>query len=104
MTRALRGDDKREGMRTALSLHPVSRSGGGGRAKSGRRRAIELQTKEFILLECLMRHVGRAVSNHFDPQTHVVDELVSRLSGEIGRDFSPRLIDTLRGGYVLRVD
>jgi DNA-binding response OmpR family regulator len=78
-------------------------------------RAIELQTKEFILLEYLMRNVGRVVSKtmilqhvwdyHFDPQTNVVDVLVSRLRGKIDRDFSPKLIHTLRGvGYVLRVD
>jgi DNA-binding response OmpR family regulator len=42
---------------------------------------------------------------HFDPQTNVVDVLVSRLRSKIDRDFSKKLIHTLRGvGYVLRVD
>ncbi|MGD0679593.1 MAG: response regulator transcription factor [Polyangiaceae bacterium] len=78
-------------------------------------RAIELQTKEFILLEYLMRNQGRVLSKtmilqhvwdyHFDPQTNVVDVLVSRLRSKIDRDFSPKLIHTLRGvGYVLRAN
>ncbi len=76
-------------------------------------RTIELQTKEFILLEYLMRHHGRVLSNtmilqhvwdyHFDPQTNVVDVLVSRLRSKVDRDFPQKLIHTLRGiGYVLR--
>lgn len=78
-------------------------------------RAIELQTKEFVLLEYLMRNEGRVLSKtmilqhvwdyHFDPQTNVVDVLVSRLRSKIDRDFSKKLIHTLRGvGYVLRAD
>ena len=78
-------------------------------------RAIELQTKEFILLEYLMRNQGRVLSKtmilqhvwdyHFDPQTNVVDVLVSRLRSKIDREFPQKLIHTLRGvGYVLRVD
>ncbi len=78
-------------------------------------RAIELQTKEFILLEYLMRNQGRVLSKtmilqhvwdyHFDPQTNVVDVLVSRLRAKIDRDFPQKLIHTLRGvGYVLRVE
>ena len=78
-------------------------------------RAIELQTKEFILLEYLMRNQGRVLSKtmilqhvwdyHFDPQTNVVDVLVSRLRSKIDREFPQKLIHTLRGvGYVLRVE
>jgi DNA-binding response OmpR family regulator len=78
-------------------------------------RAIELQTKEFILLEYLMRNQGRVLSKtmilqhvwdyHFDPQTNVVDVLVSRLRSKIDRDFPQKLIHTLRGvGYVLRTE
>ncbi len=78
-------------------------------------RAIELQTKEFILLEYMMRNQGRVLSKtmilqhvwdyHFDPQTNVVDVLISRLRSKIDRDFSQKLIHTLRGvGYVLRAD
>jgi DNA-binding response OmpR family regulator len=90
-----------------LTLDLVSR-----RARRGDR-AIELQTKEYMLLEYLMRNQGRVLSKtmilqhvwdyHFDPQTNVVDVLVSRLRSKIDRDFSRKLIHTLRGvGYVLR--
>ncbi len=78
-------------------------------------RAIELQAKEFTLLEYLMRNQGRVLSKtmilqhvwgyHFDPQTNVVDVLVSRLRSKIDRDFPQKLIHTLRGvGYVLRTE
>ncbi|HEX4403237.1 MAG TPA: response regulator transcription factor [Polyangia bacterium] len=76
---------------------------------------IELQTKEFVLLEYLMRNPERVLSKtmilehvwdyHFDPQTNVVDVLVSRLRSKIDRDFPQKLIHTIRGvGYVLRAD
>ena len=92
-----------------LTLDLVSR-----RARRGDR-DIELQTKEFILLEYLMQNQGRVLSKtmilqhvwdyHFDPQTNVVDVLVSRLRSKIDRDFPVKLIHTLRGvGYVLRVE
>jgi DNA-binding response OmpR family regulator len=75
---------------------------------------IELQPREFALLEYMMRNEGIVLSKtvimehvwgyHFDPQTNVVDVLVSRLRNKIDRDFPSRLIDTIRGvGYVLRV-
>ncbi|MGA1237361.1 MAG: response regulator [Limisphaerales bacterium] len=74
---------------------------------------IELQTREFQLLEYLMRNAGRAVSKtlilehvwdySFDPQTNVVDVVICRLRTKIDRDFDLKLIHTLRGvGYVLR--
>ena len=74
---------------------------------------IDLQGKEFVLLEFFMRNPGRPLSKtmilehvwdyHFDPQTNVVDVLVSRLRSKIDRDFSEKLIHTIRGvGYVLR--
>jgi two-component system OmpR family response regulator len=75
--------------------------------------SIELQAKEFILLEYLMRNPGRVLSKTmilqhvwdygFDPQTNVVDVLVSRLRAKVDRDFPRKLIQTIRGvGYVLR--
>jgi DNA-binding response OmpR family regulator len=78
-------------------------------------KSIHLQAKEFILLEYLMRNpervLGKAmILEHvweygFDPQTNVVDVLVSRLRAKLDRDFPTRLIHTLRGaGYVLRTD
>jgi len=75
-------------------------------------RKIELQAREFALLEYLLRHAGRLVTktmilNHvwdysFDPQTNVVDVLVCRLRNKVDKDFEPKLIRTMRGmGYVL---
>ncbi|HEY1550852.1 MAG TPA: response regulator transcription factor [Kofleriaceae bacterium] len=74
---------------------------------------IQLQAKEFTLLEYLMRSPERVLSKTmilehvweygFDPQTNVVDVLVSRLRSKLDRDFPNKLIHTLRGaGYVLR--
>ena len=77
-------------------------------------RAIDLLPREFRLLEYLMRHAGNVVTrtmlleqvwdHHFDPQTNVIDVHVSRLRQKIDRDFSPQLLQTVRGaGYSLRV-
>ena len=74
---------------------------------------IELQPREFSLLEYLMRNPGQVVSKvmimehiwnyDFDPQTNVVDVLISRLRSKIERDFTRKLIHTIRGvGYVLK--
>jgi two-component system OmpR family response regulator len=75
---------------------------------------LDLQPREFALLEYLMRNAGRPVSKisilehvwdyAFDPQTNVVDVLVSRLRNKVDRDFSKKMIVTMRGvGYVLKV-
>jgi two-component system, OmpR family, response regulator len=75
--------------------------------------AIDLRPREFALLEYLMRNAGRVVSKtmilshvwdyNFDPQTNVVDVLVSRLREKIDRPFETKLLHTVRGvGYVLR--
>jgi two-component system OmpR family response regulator len=77
--------------------------------------AIDLRPREFSLLEYLMRSAGRVVSKtmilshvwqySFDPQTNVVDVLVSRLREKIDRPFDMKLLHTVRGvGYVLRKD
>jgi DNA-binding response OmpR family regulator len=74
---------------------------------------IELQAREFSLLEYLMRHAGRVVTKtmilehvwdySFDPQTNVVDVLVHRLRSKVDKDFPAKLISTSRGvGYVLK--
>ena len=76
-------------------------------------RNIELQAREFALLEYLLRNTGRVVSKtmilehvwdyNFDPKTNVIDVLVSRLRSKVDRDFDPKLIHTMRGfGYVLK--
>ena len=75
---------------------------------------IDLQPREFTLLEYLMRNAGNVVSKtmilehvwdyHFDPQTNVVDVLVHRLRTKIDKDFDQKLLQTVRGvGYVLKV-
>jgi DNA-binding response OmpR family regulator len=74
---------------------------------------VELRPREFALLEYLMRHVGKVVSKtmilshvwayNFDPQTNIVDVLVSRLRDKIDRPFERKLLQTVRGvGYVLQ--
>ena len=74
--------------------------------------SIELQTKEFALLEYLMRNTGRVVSKimimehvwdyNFDPQTNVVEARICRLRDKVDRAHEKKLIHTIRGaGYVL---
>src|ERR1700746_661766 len=74
---------------------------------------VELQSREFALLELLLRNAGRPVTKtmilehvwdfSFDPQTNVVDVLVHRLRSKVDRGFPQRLIHTVRGvGYVIR--
>ncbi len=86
-----------------LLRHTVQRAG----------RPIDLQPREFQLLEYLMRHADQVVTRsmllekvwefHFDPQTNVVDTHVSHLRAKIERGFAGPLIHTVRGaGYVIR--
>ena len=74
---------------------------------------LDLQPKEFALLRFLLQNRGKVVSKvailehiwdyQFDPQTNVVDVLVSRLRKKVDRDHDTKLIHTLRGvGYVLK--
>jgi len=74
---------------------------------------IDLQPREFALIEYLMRNAGRVISRtmilehvwdySFDPQTDVVNVLVCRLRDKVDRDFDEKLIHTIRGvGYVLK--
>jgi two-component system OmpR family response regulator len=76
-------------------------------------RVLDLRPREFALLEYLMRNAGRVVSKtmilshvwayNFDPQTNIVDVLVSRLRDKVDRPFEKKLLHTVRGvGYVLR--
>jgi len=80
-------------------------------SRAGRR--LELQPREFAMLEYLMRHAGQVVTRtmllenvwdyHFDPQTNVIDVHVSRLRSKIDKGFDPPLLHTVRGaGYCLR--
>ena len=78
-------------------------------------RKIDLQPREFRLLEYLMRHAGQVVTNtmllenvceyHFDPPTNVIDVHISRLRAKIDKDFDKPLLKTIRGaGYRLSAD
>ena len=75
---------------------------------------IDLQPREFRLLEVLLRHPEQVLTRtmllekvwdyRFDPQTNIIDVHISRLRQKIDRDFEPALIQTVRGaGYALRV-
>lgn len=74
---------------------------------------IDLQPREFRLLEFLMQNAGRLVTRtmllehvweyHFDPRTNIVETHVSRLRSKVDRDFDKELIETVRGsGYLIR--
>lgn len=76
-------------------------------------RPIELQAREFQLLEYLLRHADRVVTRtmllealwdfHFDPKTNIVETHISRLRGKLAQHGGAELIHTVRGaGYVLR--
>ncbi|MFZ9667768.1 MAG: winged helix-turn-helix domain-containing protein, partial [Steroidobacteraceae bacterium] len=78
------------------------------------KRALNLTSREFRLLEFLARHAGQVVTRtmllqgvwdiHYDPQTNVVDVHVSRLRQEVDRSEDRPLIQTVRGaGYSMRV-
>ena len=84
-------------------------------ARSVRRggETIDLQPREFRLLEFLMRAEGRLVTRtmlleqvweyHFDPKTNIVETHISRLRSKVDCG-GPSLIQTVRGaGYMLRV-
>lgn len=83
-------------------------------ARSVRRagKEIDLQPREFQLLEFMMRHAGQSVTRtmllekvwhyHFDPQTNVIDVHVSRLRSKIDKGFDRPMLQTVRGaGYRL---
>jgi two-component system OmpR family response regulator len=74
---------------------------------------INLQPREYSLLEYLMNNAGQVVTRtmllenvwdyHFDPQTNVIDVHISRLRSKIEKDFDGSLLHTIRGaGYILK--
>ncbi len=76
---------------------------------------LDLQPREFRLLEYLMRHASQVVTRtmllegvwdyHFDPQTNVIDVHVSRLRQKVDKPFPTPLIHTVRNaGYMLRAE
>ncbi|HUG61869.1 MAG TPA: response regulator transcription factor [Methylomirabilota bacterium] len=85
--------------------HTVTRAG----------RTVDLQPREFRLMEYMLRHAGQVVTRtmllenvwdyHFDPQTNVIDVHVSRLRAKVDKGFDRQLIHTIRGvGYMIRDD
>lgn len=77
--------------------------------------AIELQTREFNLLEFLLNHQDQVVTRtmllesvwdyHFDPQTNVIDVHISRLRAKVDKGFDRAIIQTVRGaGYMIESD
>ncbi|HTW51631.1 MAG TPA: response regulator transcription factor [Stellaceae bacterium] len=92
-------------LRIDLLAHKVVRCG----------KPIQLQRREFKLLEYLVRHAGQVVTrsmllenvweHHFETQANVIDVHVSRLRQKIDTGFAPALLHTVRGvGYRLGVD
>jgi two-component system OmpR family response regulator len=86
-------------------------------ARTARRggRRVHLTEREFRILEYLVRHADRVVTRsmllenvwdyHFDPQTNIIDQHVSRLRQKVDRDADRPLIQTVRGnGYVIRTE
>jgi two-component system OmpR family response regulator len=86
-----------------LLAHRVTRAG----------EPLNLQPREYKLLEYLMKHAGQVVTRtmllenvwdyHFDPQTNVIDVHVSRLRQKLDKGFEQPLLTTVRGaGYLLQ--
>jgi len=83
-----------------------------GREVRRQGKEIDLQPREFQLLEFLMRNAGQSVTRtmllekvweyHFDPQTNVIDVHISRLRSKIDKGFDRPMLQTVRGaGYRL---
>jgi len=92
-----------------LELDPMSRR------VTRSEQAIRLTTKEYALLEYMMRNPDRVLSRtrigehvwdmNFDPESNVIDVYVSHLRNKVDKGFAPPLIHTLRGqGYMLTAD
>jgi heavy metal response regulator len=78
-------------------------------------RDIPLTTKEYLLLELLVRRAGQVITRteiiqqvwdmHHDPTTNTVDVLIKHLRDKVDRDFEPKLLRTVRGvGYTVALD
>ncbi len=75
-------------------------------------KSIELQSREFKLLEYMLKNKGQIITRtmlleqvwdyHFDPQTNVIDVHISRLRGKVDKGFDVQIIRTVRGaGYII---
>jgi two-component system OmpR family response regulator len=106
-----RGSSAREPVVTALTCGDLTMDLLAHRAERAGQR-IELQPREFRLLECLLRHRDNVVTRtmmleevwdyHFDPGTNVIDVHISRLRKKIDENSGAPLVHTIRGvGYML---
>jgi two-component system OmpR family response regulator len=107
---ARRGPGPEEAARIAIgdfTLDSIGRTV----TRGGKR--IELTNREFRIIEYLARNVGRVVTRsmlleqvwdyHFDPQTNIIDQHVSRLRQKLDKGFDTPLVETVRGaGYSIR--
>ncbi len=111
---ALARRGKTEGPATKLTVEDLEMDLLSRQVKRGGQK-IDLQPREFRLLEYLMRHAGQVVTRtmllegvwdyHFDPQTNVIDVHVSRLRQKVDKPFPVPLIQTIRNaGYTLRAE
>jgi len=99
---------------TTIQIHDMQVDMMGRKVKRGSK-IIELQSREFKLLEFLLRHKGQIVTRtmlleqvwdyNFDPQTNVIDVHISRLRSKIDKGFAKQIIKTIRGaGYMIEAD
>lgn len=97
--------------KTKLTAHDLELDLLARKVKRGEK-TIDLKSREFKLLEYIMRHKGQVVTRtmllehvwdyHFDPQTNVIDVHISRLRSKIDKGFSKKIIRTVRGaGYII---
>jgi two-component system OmpR family response regulator len=111
---ALARRGKTEGPTTRLSVADLELDLLSRQVKRAGQR-IDLQPREFRLLEYLMRHAGQVVTRtmllegvwdyHFDPQTNVIDVHVSRLRQKVDKPFPIALIQTVRNaGYMVKAE
>ena len=111
---ALARRGKTEGPATKLTVEDLEMDLLSRQVKRGGQK-IDLQPREFRLLEYLMRHAGQVVTRtmllegvwdyHFDPQTNVIDVHVSRLRQKVDKPFPQPLIHTVRNaGYMLQLE
>ncbi len=111
---ALTRRSKNEGPQTRLAVGDLEMDLLARNVRRGGQK-IDLQPREFRLLEFLMRHAGQVVTRtmllegvwdyHFDPQTNVIDVHVSRLRQKVDKPFATPLIHTIRNaGYMLQAD
>ena len=109
---ALARRSEREAPQTTLQVHDLEMNLLSREVRRGGK-PIDVQPREFRLLEYLMRHAGQVVTRtmllegvwdyHFDPQTNVIEVHISRLRGKIDKQFDRPLLHTIRGaGYMLR--